>query len=520
MKRKKKFGTVYLIGGGPGDPGLLTLKGKEILSRADAVVYDALVSKRLLSFSPAQAEKIRAGKRGGRRKIFPQEDINKLLVTLAGKYKTVARLKGGDPFIFGRGGEEMLSLRHAGVPFKVIPGITAALGAAAYAGIPLTHREFVSQVVFATGHEARGKEPPAMDWRELASGRKTVVFYMGAKTFPAVIRKLRENGLPGETPVAVVENATVACQRVIEGKLNNIGERILRTGIASPSLVIVGEVVRLRKSGGRDVPGPLAGKTVVVTRARHQAGEMSRRLAERGARVIEFPVIQVEPPASWEAVDREIDRLKRYEWIFFSSVNGVERFFERFFEREKDLRDLSHLKIGAIGPATAEKLKTYHLKADFMPSDYVSEVFADTFLKGVPLTGKRILLIRAEGARIVLKERLEKRNAAVTELTVYRIRPPRADARDMICKLRAGGIDLVSFTSPSAVENFLRLVGKRTFRALKRKPLVASIGPVTSRAARRLGLRVSCQPKRYTIPDLVSAVQKTLAFGKMERAMP
>jgi len=517
MKGKKQPGTVYLIGGGPGDPGLMTLKGKEILSRADAVVYDALVSKKLLSFASVTARKIYAGKRGGRGKAFQQQDLNKLLAGLAQKHKIVARLKGGDPFIFGRGGEEMLSLREAGIPFKVIPGITAALGAAAYTRIPLTHREYTSQVVLVTGHEAWNKERTAIDWRELASGDKTVIFYMGLQTLPFLTEKLKENGLPGDTPMAVIQNATAPDQRVVEGNLGNIGIRVRRAGLKAPCLIFLGNVVRLRRKGKAGGEGPLSGSCVMITRARHQAGEMSKRLKSLGAQVIEFPVIRIEPPVSWKAVDREMSRLERYDWIFFTSVNGVEKFFERFFERKNDFRKFLHLKVGAIGPATARTLEGYHLRPDFVPSDYVSEAFADTFLKKTNIGGKKILLVRAEGARRVLRKKLEKRKAEVAEVAVYRIRSSGSKCGEVIKKLRAGDIDLVSFTSPSTVEHFLSLVGKKTFQEIRRKPLLASIGPVTGETMKRLGLKIACQPRRYTIPDLVSAIAKILKIKKSRK---
>lgn len=508
MKRETKFGKVYLVGAGPGDPGLLTLKGKTALEVSDVVVYDALASEVLLSYARA-AKRICVGKRGGRESSPPQSKINQLLKRLARQGKNVVRLKGGDPYIFGRGGEEALFLSQERIPFEVIPGVTAALGAAASCGIPLTHRDWSSQVTFVTAHQDPAKKSARISWESLAQNRGTLVFYMGMMGLEEVVEKLVRHGRGKGTAVAVVQWATTAHEKVVEGTLGDIVRRVRLASLASPAVTIVGPVVKFRRKlcGHRDQP--LHGKTVLVTRARQQAGSLSDRLAEKGARVVECPTIEILPPEDWTRVDRAISELPEYDWVIFTSVNGVEKFLARVQACGKDARAFHACKICAIGPATAAKLREHHLDPDLVPPEYVSEALAEDLASREDLGGKKILIPRSDVARDYLVKALTKRGACVEPLVVYRTQgTPANGSQALVRSFKRGDIDFVTFTSSSTVKHFVSLVGKKTLRNILPQSRWISIGPVTSKTAREMGIRIHRQATSYTIPGLVDAIVK------------
>lgn len=504
---KNRYGTVYLVGGGPGDPELLTLKAKRLLQEADAVVFDSLAPREALLFA-SQAVKIDVGKRGGKRESVRQAAIHRMLFGLAKKYKKVVRLKGGDPFVFGRGGEEALFLAGKKVRCEIVPGVTAAFGAAAACKIPLTHRGLVSEVLFITAREAVGKKGTGIHWKEAASGNKTLVFYMGVRALPVLISKLLSHGMSGKTPAAIIQSATMPEEKIVEGNLRNLLEKARASKIESPSLVLIGAVVGLRKCFEKKTGGPLSGKCVLVTRTRPQASELSSILRSLGARVLEFPLIRIGPPASWALVDREIQRMSRYDWVLFTSANGVEMFFSRLSSKGKDARVLGNTKVGAIGPATAAKLAECGIKADLIPRRFVSESLAEDLISKEKLRGKKVLLARAEEARNVLRKELERKGARVKELSLYRVFPAGEESREIRSRLENNGIDLVTFASSSTVRNFEAFAGRKTLREIKSRVRFASIGPVTTRTIKSCGLSVACEAKQYTVKGLATAIER------------
>ena len=506
MQTNRKTGTVFLIGAGPGDPGLITVKGVECIAKADVVVYDYLASPALLAHAGDDVELIYVGKKGGDHTLS-QEGINALIVEKAQQGKTVARLKGGDPFIFGRGGEEAEVLVAAGIPFEVVPGVTAAIGASAYAGIPLTHRDYTSDVAFITGHEDPTKAESSIDWKALATGIGTLVFFMGVKNLPAIVENLITHGRPAETPVAVIRWGTTPQQKTATGTLATIVDTVREAGIKAPAIVIVGGVVNLRETMQWFEKRPLLGRRIVITRARQQASDLVRMLTEAGAQCIQCPTIRVVPPSDWNPVDRAIDALGAYDWIVFTSVNGVDYFFRRLFEQGMDARALGSVKTASIGPATADRLRSWGLVSDIIPKSYRAESVVEAF-SAMPVAGKKVLLPRAREARSVLPVELTRMGAAVDEVTVYETRQAESDAVDLVDRLTAGTVDMVTFTSSSTVKNFHRLLPADRVDRLMKHVAVASIGPITSQTARDLGLEVTVEAETYTIPGLVQAIVK------------
>ena len=501
---------VYLIGAGPGDPGLFTLRGKEILERADVIVYDYLASDRLLSFARKDAECIYVGKKGGDHTLS-QDGINSLIVAKAKEGKTVARLKGGDPYMFGRGGEEAEELLAAGVPFEEVPGVTSGIAGPAYAGIPLTHRAHSSSVCFITGHEDPTKPDTAHDWEALARSASTLVFYMGMKNLPDISRKLVDAGMNPDTPAAVVRWGTTPRHRSLAATIGTLPEEAARHGFAAPSLIVVGSVVTLRDKLNWFEKRPLLGKGVVVTRAREQASDSAALLAELGAHVIQFPTIEISPLADYGPVREAIARLASYDLVIFTSVNGVRHFWAQLGDLGLDSRALAGLKVAAIGPATAEAVKARGVTPDFVPEKYVAESAAQGIvaLFGGDMSGRRALLPRAREARDVLPKTLEAAGAVVDILPVYETLPSAARRDDMLAMLEAGEIQCITFGSSSTVTNFLSLVPVET---LKRHPDVklACIGPITAKTLEDAGLTCHIQPEDYTIPGLVAELAKRL----------
>jgi len=494
-------GKVYLIGAGPGDPGLFTLKGKRCLEEADVVAYDALANTRLLVYAKPEAELIYVGKRGGQHAL-PQEDIGQLLVERARAGKIVARLKGGDPFVFGRGGEEAEELVAAGIAFEVVPGVTSAVAVPAYAGIPLTHRDFTSTVAFVTGHEDPTKEDTSVAWDKIATGIGTLVFFMGVGQLPEIVKRLVEHGRSPETPAAVIRWGTRADQAVVTGTLATLVERC--AGMKPPALIVVGEVVALREKLRWFEDKPLFGKRILITRAREQASAFGQRLEAAGAEVIEFPTIQIEPPESWEPLDAAVARIREYQWVIFTSANGVRFFWDRLRNAGRDVRDLFGIMVCAIGPATAAALLDRGIRADIVPAEFKAEALVDA-VGSERMRGARVLLARAAEAREVLPEELTRRGAVVDVVPAYRTVKNTANADELRTLLRDGKVDAVTFTSSSTVRYFLELVGDEATELL-RGVVVASIGPITAETAARHGITSGIVPDTYTIPALADAL--------------
>lgn len=497
-------GRVYLIGAGPGDPLLLTLKGARAIAEADVLVYDRLAHPKVLEHARRNTELVYVGKTPDHH-TMPQDEINRLLVDLASQGKVVARVKGGDPFVFGRGGEEAEELARAGIEFEIVPGVSSAIGAPAYAGIPVTHRGKATTLGIVTGHEDPNKPESSLRWEHLAKGIDTLVFLMGAGNLPEIAARLMEFGRPADTPAAVVEWGTRPEQRTVTGTLATIAAAAAKEGIGAPAVTVVGDVVSMRDQLAWFDKRPLFGQTIVVTRAREQASELSDRLSQLGANVVEFPVISCRPIEDTSAMDEAIMTLEDYDWLLFTSVNGVEFFIKRLFELGTDVRALAGICIAAMGDATRRAVEAHSLKVEFTPSRYVGESFVEEFPDIEPDT--RILIARAQDAREIIPEELRKLGATVDVVPCYRTVMSSAEAADLRLLLAAGQVDMITFTSSSTVRNLMQLLGEdEEFSALPEQVKIASIGPITSKTASEMGLRVDIEAKVYTIPGLVEAI--------------
>lgn len=486
------------------------------MQEADAVVYDRLAPESLLSHARPEAERIYVGKRPGN-PTMTQEEINALLVQLGHAGKMVVRLKGGDPYIFGRGGEEALALIEAGIPFEVVPGITSGVAAPAYAGIPVTHRRVSTSVAFITGHEDPTKGRSDVDWQKVANGADTLVLYMGVGRLAEISEALISAGKSPETLVACVRWGTRPDQETVTGTLQDIAAKVSEANLKPPAITVVGEVVALRESGlDWYERRPLFGRRVVVTRARAQAGELSVELERLGAEVVEFPTIEITPPRDFGPLDAALQDLDSFDWIVFTSVNGVDAFVERLRHHGLDLRAVPRdAKIAAIGPATAERLEEAGLRVDVMPKEYRAETLIEA-LEGDSLAGKRILIPRAKVAREVLPDKLREAGAEVVVPPAYESVPSSAGKEALANRLEAGEIDCVTFTASSTVENFARAFGDEVARLLSGVG-VACIGPITADTARSHGFRVDAEAEEYTILGLVEAVLDLLAADPVER---
>jgi uroporphyrinogen III methyltransferase / synthase len=505
MESNKK-GKAHLVGAGPGDPGLITVKGRECIERADVIVYDYLASPSLLKYAKKESEIIYVGKQGGDHTLS-QDGINALITEKAKKGHTVTRLKGGDPFIFGRGAEEAEVLIENGISFEVVPGVTSAIAAPAYAGIPLTHRNFTSTVAFVTGHEDPGKEESNINWEALAKGIGTIVFLMGVKNLPNIVMQLMNHGISPDTPVALVRWGTTSKQKSVSGTIGNIVEKVKAAGLKSPAIIVVGNVVKLKEKMDWFEKKPLFGKRVVVTRAREQASDLVATLSSFGAECLEFPTIKVEPPDDYGPLDKAIENISTYDWLIFTSVNGVKFFFDRLFANGRDMRSFHNIKTAVIGPATSERLLCYGLKSDVIPESYRAESVIDAF-RNINLEGKRVLIPRAKEARTKLPEELVKMGASVDDITAYRTIAVTGEASGLIEELKNKTIDLVTFTSSSTVKNFAALIPPGMIEELMNNVVVASIGPVTTDTAKELGFKVDITAESYTIPGLCDAILK------------
>jgi uroporphyrinogen III methyltransferase/synthase len=483
---------VYLVGAGPGHPELITLRGLKVLGRADCVLYDHLANPRLLDYAPPHAERVYVGKKRSEHE-FSQEEISEMLVERARRGWNVVRLKGGDPFIFARGGEEMEALAAAGIPFEIVPGVTTPLGLAAYTGVPLTHREHTSAVTFVTGHRVE-----AIDWGKVGAS-ETVVLFMGLAHFAEIAREMIDRGRRPDTPAMVVRWATRTDQQTVVGTLANLAEKMAAQKIRPPATFVIGEVVSLRERFDWFEKLPLRGQRIVVTRDRRQAAEMAERLEELGAEPVFLPVIEIRDPSATAPMDRAIAQLETYDWLIFTSANGVRHFSERLDASPRDLRALK-ARLCAIGPGTRSALEALHLKVDRMPKEYVAESLVEA-LASDDLAGKRILLPRAAVARDVVPVELTKRGAIVDVVEAYRTEAP-ADLKEHAEEVLARKPDWVTFTSSSTVANLVAAVGSEALSGLS----VASIGPVTSATLRAHGLQPRVEADPHTIEGLVGAL--------------
>jgi uroporphyrinogen III methyltransferase/synthase len=500
-----KNGRVFLVGAGPGDVKLLTLRGKECLEQADVVLYDHLANPELLKFAPSHAERIYVGRKG-RGAYRDQTEIHALIVTKAQEGKCVVRLKGGDPFVFGRGGEEAEVVADAGIPFEVVPGVTAAVAVPAYAGIPVTHRTLASTVAFVTGHEDPAKPTSAMEWPRLASAEGTLVFLMGMKNLPQIVDRLLENGKLPSTPVALIRWGTYSRQRTVVGMLSDIVEKASKADMSPPTVVVVGEVVRLRDRLNWYESRPLFGKGVLVTRPRDQAPALSNLLAAQGAEPVECPTLEIHPPDSWAPVDEAIDTLQTYDWVIFTSVNGVQLFMDRLWFHQKDVRSLSGLRVCCIGPRTEEEAARRGVAADLIPKDFQAEGILEA-MGGLGVKGQRILIPRAKVAREILPDELKAMGAMVRVVPVYQAVPPALDFAPIRDRLKNREIHYLTFTSSSTVRNFCQLFDHRQeLLELTRNIPVAVIGPITAQTVKEEGLSVDVVASENTVPALVEAI--------------
>jgi uroporphyrinogen III methyltransferase/synthase len=502
VANKKSAGKCFLVGAGPGDLGLVTLRAKACIEQAEVIIYDHLSNPEMLRWAPENTELIYAGKKAGAHTLA-QEEINRLLVEKTAAGKRVVRLKGGDPFVFGRGAEEAQALAAARLPFEVIPGITSAIAGPAYAGIPVTNRGMNSHVTFFTGHEDPEKSETAIDFAALAQLGGTQVMLMGVERIEATAREMLANGVRPDLPVALIRWATTGRQETLVGTLENIAKRVSESGLTAPAVAVFGEVVTLRNELNWFEDRPLFGKRIVVTRAQAQASMLSEQLRALGANVIELPTIRIEPPSDLRAFAELVQDAHSYDWIVFTSPNGVTAFFDLFFKLFHDARDIGAARIAAIGPATAQRIRDFHLQVDLQPQEFVAESIIREFRKQGGVENLRILLARAEKARDLLPKELSALGAIVDEGFAYRTVPETRDDNGARRRLLGEGADLITFTSSSTVENFLALK-----LPWPERMQVASIGPVTSKTAREHGLTVAVEARRHDIPGLVTAVRK------------
>ena len=508
---------VYLIGAGPGDAGLLTVKAKEILTAAEVVIYDKLADEKILSYASANSEKIYVGKSAGNHTLT-QDEINKLLVEKSAGKKIVVRLKGGDPFVFGRGGEEAIFLRENKIDFEIVPGVTSAVAVPAYAGIPVTHRGIATSFAVITGHEDPNKIESSINWSKISTGADTLIFLMGMANLPKITAKLIENGRDKKTPAAVIQQGTKSAQKVLITTLENAAADVEKNKFKPPAIFIVGEVVNLREKIQWFDNKILFGKKILVTRTRAQASKLTKKLEYLGADVIEFPTIKISPPSdNFQSLDEAIKKMagwsdgqinsdscrsvdlsicrSNFDWIIFTSANGVEKFFERLKKFKLDARIFSNAKVAVIGSATAEKLSEHGILADLIPEEFRAESLIESLKDKVD--GKKILIARAEVAREILPSELKKFGAEVTIAHAYKTVPAAENS------IAIESVDLITFTSSSTVENFVAAVGEKFLSKAK----TAAIGPITSETLKKFGVNADIVAEKFTIDGLVDAIK-------------
>lgn len=499
-----KSGSVYLVGAGPGDPGLLTLRGAELLKQADVVIYDLLVNPELLRLASPNCELISRGKR----QDVSQEQLNTLMIAKAREGKCVVRLKGGDPYTFGRGGEEAEALAEAKIHFEVVPGVSSITAAPNYAGIPLTHRDHTSNFTVFTGHEGDGKSTSALDFDQIARISGTKVILMGVTHLPELTQALLKRGMSDKTPVAIVQQGTLPRQRSVVGTLGTIDKLAVQQHIMPPALTIIGDVVKLHKKLNWFEQRPLFGQRIVVTRSRIQAAELTAKFTELGADVLEIPCIKTTAPSNPQNLADALLELNSYDWLVFTSPNGVTSFFGYFFKAFKDTRDIGGVRIAAVGPGTEAKLRELHLQVDLMPNEAIGAKIAKEFTKFESIENLKICLLRAEVANPDLPKALEELGAIVDDIPVYRTVAEPDELADVSAKLLATGADWITFTSGSTAEHFHKRFDLPAL--LKKFPQMklASIGPETTKAIETLGLKPSAEAKQHTMEGLVATLMK------------
>lgn len=498
----KKSGICYLVGAGPGDIGLVTLKAKQCLEQADVLIYDALANPDLLQWVPDHCEKINAGKRA-KDHILKQEETNDLIVRKAMEGKVVVRLKGGDPMIFGRGGEEAAELAEAGVAYEIVPGISSAIAGPCYAGVPVTHRDHCSQLTLFTGHEDPTKGETSLDYDLLAKTPGTKIFLMGVSRMGEICSTLIEKGSDPETPISLTRWATTGRQSTITGTLATIADVVKETNFKSPAVAVVGNVVKEReKINWFEDSRPLLGKRIVVTRTRQQAGDLSSRLGALGADVLEIPTIQITEPTEIDEFQESVKQVHTYDWLIFTSPNGVHRFFKEFFTTYQDARSIGGVKIAAIGPGTANAIAEYRLATDLLPEKFVAEGLVEAFKKQ-QIENQTVLWVKAKESRDVISKGLSEQGAIVDICVAYQSIPVTTDPTGNASRFEKEGADLITFTSSSTAEHFFAMN-----LDFPDDCEIASIGPITSETLKGLGKEVSFEPTKSTIPDFVDSILK------------
>jgi len=495
---------VYLVGAGPGKADLITVCGINAIAKADCIVCDKLANQALLKYAKADAEIIAVPKRIGKGS-FDQDQINQIIIAKALAGKTVTRLKGGDPCIFGRGAEEAKVLVDAGIEFEIVPGITAAIAAAEYSGIMLTDRNYSSQVVFVTGREAPGKEETSIDWDLLAKFRGTIVFYMGMENIELIVSKLINNGMDADTPVAIVSDATYASQIVLQTKLNQLVRQSQQKKIMPPALIIVGQAANCNSSLNWFMNKPMFGRNIVVTRDRKGNTDFAEKIIERAGNPVEFETISIKPMTQSNEFLKAMEKFSSFDWVVFTSVNGVRIFFDFLHDAGKDSRVFGSMKIAAIGKRTANQLSQFGLKADFVPESFTSKDLALGLVKFTDFSGKKVLLLRSELANKELEDVLLTGGADITKTSVYNIAPVVSDAHGLQEKIKTGGVDCITFASPSAVSSFFEQVDVKLVKS--HNVVIASVGPVTSARLTEVGINVEIEPSVHTIDGLLDAIE-------------
>lgn len=510
---KNSHGIVYLVGAGPGDIGLLTVKGLRCLQRAEAVIYDFHLNAQILNYIRHDAEFIYAGKRGGHH-TMTQDEINAALVAKAREGKVVCRLKGGDPFIFGRGGEEAQVLVQAGIPFEVVPGVSSSVAAPAYAGIPLTHRLYSSSFAVIPGYEDTTKEESSIDWARLATGVGTLVFLMAVKNIDTLTAKLIEHGRRPDTPVAVIRWGTRSDQRTLVSTLKDIGAAVRENEIKPPAVMVIGDVVNLRQELNWYETKPMFGQRILVTREHMEGFDV---LEDLGAEVVQFSTVEIAPPETWADIDAALDRVQTYDWMIFTSANGVKYFFGRMIEREIDIRELRGIRLCAIGPKTARAIQQFGLRVDLVPEEFRAEGLIEAMTTigrsqgasgegAKSLSGMRFLLPRAEKARNIFPDKVRELGGSIDIPVAYRAVKPEYHGKRLRRFLQEGRVTVVTFTSAATFNNFREIMGEDADELLNRVA-IAVIGPVTARAVEKAGLRVSIMPEEATVEAMIDSIR-------------
>ena len=510
MSSQNKTGTVYLVGAGPGDLGLITVRARELIETADVLLYDYLANPKLLEWTKEGAEAIYVGKSNQRHSI-PQDEIEEILVNRAQKGLNVVRLKGGDPFVFGRGGEEIEQLEIDKVPFEIVPGITAALATAAYAGIPLSHRDYSSAITFLTGHENPEKHTLSIDFKDYGTNKGTLCIYMGIGQLPRIVGELQAGGMKGSTPIAIVQWATLSRQRSLFSTVENVAADLAASGISAPAMVIIGEVVANRSKAEWFEGRPLMGKKIVVTRARDQASQLTALLESNGAEVIELPFIEVKTEFDPTVLSEILAGIAVYEWIIFTSVNGVKSFFELFYRAFDDIRCIGPMRIAAVGAATAREIEKHKLKVDLIPEKANGDALADAFIENEGVESQQLLVITGNQNRETLVKRLESEGRAIVDtLSVYKTTKTDLSNHPAAARFREEGADAVLFTSSSTVKSFVDQAVALTLEPDAIKPAFGSIGPLTTKTLKELSLPVGFESKHASLDHFVAAMTKHL----------